>query len=109
MTLMRCVKPGALWKRIATAAAMILIAGCTAMPLAYNNADLLVRLRGHQYFDLQGQQEKDFNLRVARFHQWHRTEELPHYESLFRTAGQRIAHGLTKDDVQWAIEALRER
>jgi len=42
---MRCVKPGALWKRIATAAAMILIAGCTAMPLAYNNADLLVRLR----------------------------------------------------------------
>jgi len=85
------------------------LASCSAIQLGYNNADVFVRWTVQQYFDLQGDQETEFKSRLARFHAWHRDEELPRYEALLRAAGQRYADGLTGEDILWATDAMRER
>ncbi|MES2354394.1 MAG: DUF6279 family lipoprotein [Pseudomonadota bacterium] len=96
-------------RRWALLAGFTLLASCSMLPLAYNNADVLVRLRVQEHFDLQGSQATDFSTRLARFHQWHRAEELPQYAGLFLAAEKRVANGLTAEDVHWATQALRER
>jgi len=90
-------------------AGFILLTSCSMLPIAYNNADMLVRLRVQEHFDLQGAQSTDFSSRLARFHRWHRAEELPQYAELFLAAEKRVGHGLTADDIHWATQSLRER
>lgn len=86
------------------------LAGCGgAMRVAYNNGDVAVRLLAHEYFDLHGDQTDAFKLQLARFHTWHRTEELPRYADIFHGAARRVEKGLAREDVVWAIGSVRER
>ncbi|MBA2690108.1 MAG: hypothetical protein H0U63_04835, partial [Burkholderiales bacterium] len=94
---------------VASGVALLLLVSCNAMKLTYNGADVAIRWKVHRYFDLQGAQQADFLARLARFHAWHRSQELPHYEALSRAAGKRLAAGLSAEDIQWATAALRER
>lgn len=94
---------------VAMLTAIMLLAACTALQLTYNNAEFAIHWKVQEYFDLQGSQEADFRARLARFHAWHRGQELPRYEALARQAGERMTDGLSADDVQWATSALRER
>jgi hypothetical protein len=87
-----------------------LLAGCgTALRIAYNNSDVAVRYMAHEYFDLHGDQSEAFRVQLARFHAWHRSEELPRYAALLESAAQRVEQGLEQDDVTWAIANIRER
>ena len=96
--------------KIALAAlGFLLLTSCSAIRLGYNNADVFVRWTVQEYFDLQGGQETEFRARLARFHTWHRDEELPRYEALLRVASQRFGDGLTGEDIQWATDTVRER
>lgn len=94
---------------LAVLVAFLLLASCATVQLSYNNADVAIRWKVQQYFDLQGEQETAFKARLGRFHAWHRTEELPRYEALFHAAGERVADGVSAEDIVWATRSLRER
>jgi hypothetical protein len=89
--------------------ALAWLAGCSGARLAYNNADSVVRWMADDYFALEGLQEEDFKARLAGFHAWHRSEELPRYSVLMTSAGDKIAEGLTAPKLQWAWESLKGR
>jgi hypothetical protein len=85
------------------------LAGCSGARLAYNNADTVVRWMANDYFALEGVQEENFKARVARFHDWHRGEELPRYSILLTSAADKLADGLTAAELQWAWESVMVR
>jgi hypothetical protein len=85
------------------------LAGCSGARLAYNNADTVVRWMANDYFALEGPQEDDFKARLARFHAWHRSEELPRYSVLMTSAGDKLADGLTAPELLWAWESVKGR
>ena len=85
------------------------LAGCSGTRLAYNNADTLVRWMADDYFALEGLQEDDFKARLARFHAWHRSRELPRYSLLLASAGDQLADGLTAQELRWAVDAVKAR
>jgi len=89
--------------------ALVLLAGCSGARLAYNNADTVVRWMADDYFALEGVQEEDFKERLARFHAWHRSEELPRYSVLMTSAGDKLADGLTAGELLWAWESVKGR
>lgn len=106
----RIVETGKLIRIALYAVAAWALAGCGNMTrLAYNNGEIALRMMANDYFDLDGEQADDFRGRLARFHAWHRSAELPHYASLFGAAGERIERGLAPADVTWAIQSVRTR
>lgn len=88
---------------------LALLAGCSGAHLAYNNADTVVRWIADDYFALEGVQEVDFKARLARFHDWHRSEELPRYSALLGKAADKLADGLTAAELQWAWDSVMGR
>ncbi len=82
------------------------LAGCSGVRLAYNNADTVVRWMADDYFAIEGAQEEDFRARLARFHAWHRSEELPRYSTLLTNAGQKLAEGMSKQELVWAWDSV---
>jgi hypothetical protein len=90
--------------------ALATLAGCgSVVRVAYNNGDFALRMVANDYFDLQGAQVELFKARFARLHEWHRREELPRYALALESAAQRVARGVTADDVAWAIDTVRAR
>jgi hypothetical protein len=85
------------------------LAGCSGTRLAYNNADTVLSWMADDYFALEGAQRQDFKARLARFHSWHRSEELPRYSALMAGAGARLADGLTQPELQWAWDSVLAR
>jgi hypothetical protein len=86
------------------------LSGCgSAVRVAYNNGDIALRFIAHDYFDLHGEQSDMLKVQLARLHAWHRREELPRYAALLNGAADRLAKGLSRDDVSWAIVSVRER
>lgn len=92
---------------LATAA---LVAGCgSATRIAYNNGDLAVRYMADEYFDLRAEQAELARAQIARFHAWHRREELPQYAAFFQGMAERVGRGLQREDVLWAIDGVKAR
>jgi hypothetical protein len=89
--------------------AAIGLAGCSGARLAYNNADTVVRWMADDYFALEGLQDEDFKARLARFHAWHRSEELPLYSALLTRSGDKIADGLSGEELLWAWDSVKAR
>jgi len=95
-----------LWIVILAAA----LGGCGSLVrIAYNNGDFALRMMVYEYFDLQGEQQEVFKFQLERFHEWHRREELPVYAGTFQSAADRLARGLTREDVLWGVAAVRDR
>jgi hypothetical protein len=84
-------------------------AGCSGARIAYNNADTVVRWMANDYFALEGPQAEDFKARLVRFHAWHRSEEMPRYSALMTDAGEKLAGGLTKQELLWAWDSVKAR
>jgi hypothetical protein len=85
------------------------LSGCSGLRLAYNNADSVVRWMADDYFAIEGAQQEEFKARLARFHAWHRSEELPRYSLLLTGAGQKLADGLTAQELMWAWDNVWAR
>jgi hypothetical protein len=85
------------------------LAACSATRLAYDNADTVLRFMASSYLDLDAVQSDDLTPRIVRFLRWHRTNELPAYAALLRSAGQRAAEGITAEDVAWGLANVRSR
>jgi len=101
------VKKTALGLLLVTGA--LAFAACSATRVAYNNADTMLRFMASSYLDLDAAQSDDLTPRIARFHQWHRSNELPVYAALLRSASQRAAKGITAEDVAWGLANVRSR
>jgi len=87
----------------------LVLAACSATRVAYDNADTMLRFMASSYLDLDAAQSDDLTPRIARFHQWHRSNELPAYAVLLRSASQRAAEGITAEDVTWGLTNVRLR
>jgi hypothetical protein len=87
----------------------LVLASCSATRVAYDNADTMLRFMASSYLDLDAAQSDDLTPRIVRFHQWHRSNELPVYVALLRSASQRAAEGITAQDVAWGLANVRLR
>ncbi len=87
----------------------LVLSACSATRVAYDNADTVLRFMASSYLDLDPAQSDDLTLRIVRFHQWHRSNELPVYAALLRSASQRAAKGITVEDVAWGLANVRSR
>jgi len=97
------------WRKFLLLAVCTSLASCSATRFAYDNADTALRFMASSYLDLDSAQAEEMRLRIAEFHQWHRTNELPAYAALMRSASERAARGITADDVAWGLANLRSR
>src|SRR5512140_3389404 len=89
--------------------ALASLAGCSGVRLAYNHADTVVHWMANDDFALEDAQEEDFKARLARFHAWHRSEELPLYSALLNRSGDKIADGLSSEELLWAWDSVKAR
>src|SRR6267143_522570 len=87
----------------------LVLASCSATRVAYDNADTMLRFMASSYLDLDAAQSDDLTPLIVRFHQWHRSNELPVYVALLRSASQRAAEGITAQDVAWGLANVRLR
>ncbi len=92
---------------VIAAVAVVLLASCTAVRVSYNNADSLMRYVVWRYVDLDPRQSDALQQRLARLHDWHRSNELPAYVDFLHSVRSRFARGLAAPDVGWAIDAMR--
>ena len=60
----------------------VLLAGCSAIRLGYDNAGSLARWWIDQYVDMSPEQDALTRERLIRFHAWHRKTQLPEYAAL---------------------------
>jgi hypothetical protein len=95
--------------RFAAACLALLLAGCSATELAYNNADTLIRWQAGRYLDLKNPQAEEFNARLAAFLVWHRSTALPQYARLASEAGARLERGASLADMVWGYDAIRQQ
>jgi len=86
-----------------------LLCGCSGVRLAYNNADTALRWMADGYLDFEPPQAYDFNTRLAHFHAWHRRQELPRYSELMASASDKLADGLTREELLWAWDSVNAR
>lgn len=107
----RACRASAAWAvRLALGLAIVALAGCASLVrVAYNNGDVAVRMMADDYLDLRGAQADLFKTRLARFHAWHRNEELPRYAQALESAAARVRAGVTRADVVWAAGIVRAR
>jgi hypothetical protein len=99
------VKRCASW--LAALAAAAVLSGCSALRLAYDNADTYLRWRAGSYLDVHGAAADELDERIDAFFDWHRAQALPHYARLAEEAAQRMGSGLTAQDMVWGYDALQ--
>lgn len=83
------------------------LAGCSAIRLAYDNADSYLRWRAGAYLDVSGEASDELDERIDAFLDWHRAKALPQYARLSEEAAQRLGGGLSHEDVVWGYDALQ--
>jgi hypothetical protein len=95
--------------RLAAACLLALAAGCSALGLAYDNADTWLRWQAGRYLDLDSGQTRELDKRIDAFLGWHRAEALPQYARLAGEAVARLERGASRDDLVWGYDAVREQ
>lgn len=70
--------------RLITLCCAALLAACSSVQLAYNNAPLLLQYQMDSYLDLNDEQEALLSEQLQQFQAWHRQDELPLYAKTMR-------------------------
>ncbi len=89
--------------------ATVLLPGCSAIKIVYNQADSVAAWRADDYFDLDSQQKEALGVLLDRFHAWHRETQLAEYADLLETAQKRLHAGVSTQDAAWAIDSIKAR
>jgi len=87
-------------------AAAALLAACTALRLAYDNADTYLLFRAKSYLDLDAKGSDELDERIDEFFAWHRRTALPQYARLSEEAAKRVTRGLSREDLVWGYDSL---
>ena len=77
--------------RLICIATTLILAGCSSVQLAYNNAPFLVQYQLDSYLDLSDEQEQALRVQTLKLRQWHQAEALPVYASTLRDWAQSLA------------------
>ena len=85
------------------------LAGCSMVRIGYPQLDLVAAWTADEYFELDSEQRQEFRRRFARFHEWHRYEQLPDYAGFLAEAKGRIENGFTREDALWVTDGVRTR
>ncbi len=93
--------------RLAALCLVALVAGCSALGFAYNNADTWLRWQAGRFLDLDAGQTWELDARIDAFLGWHRAEALPQYARLAEEAVARLERGASRDDLDWGYDAVR--
>jgi hypothetical protein len=94
------------FRLLAALAAGAVLSGCSAVRLAYDNADTYLRWRAGGYLDVHGPAANELDERIDTFFDWHRANALPHYARLSEEAATRLSDGLSPDDLVWGYDSL---
>jgi len=94
-------------RAVLLAVALSLVAGCSGVRLAYDNADTYLRWRAGNYLDLHGEAADDLDERIDAFLRWHRAKALPEYARISEEAARRLGDGLSREDVVWGYDSVR--
>lgn len=89
--------------------AALLASGCSTVRFAYENADSYLRWKAGTYVELQGDEADELDDRIEEFHAWHRKHALPKYSQLAQEASRRFEDGLSRPDLDWGYDAVREQ
>jgi hypothetical protein len=93
--------------RLAAAlAAGWLLSSCTAMRMAYDNADTFLRWKATGYVDVRGADSDELDERIDAFLDWHRATALPQYARIARDASRRVGKGLSPEDLVWGYDSF---
>jgi hypothetical protein len=84
----------------------VLLGGCSAVRLAYDNAEIYVRWRAAHYLDPDEAQAEELDERIAGFMAWHRTHSLPKYAQIADEARRRLERHLQPDDLVWGYDSV---
>lgn len=87
-------------------AAAWLLGGCTALRLAYDNADTYLHYRANHYLDLDGKGSQELEARIDEFFHWHRRNALPTYARIAEESARRLGDGLSREDLVWGYDSL---
>ena len=88
------------WLAAGVLTVMLFVTGC-AMTFGYRHADWLIRWQLDHYLDLNSGQRRDVTNRLQALLGRHRAEALPQYEQFLKELQQRLARGLTSQDMDW--------
>lgn len=86
------IRPQALFPRIIGGLLLVLLAGCSAIKIGYNNAPSLTYWWLDSYIDFSETQTRQVRDNLDALHAWHRKTELPAYATTLRQM-QRLAPG----------------
>jgi hypothetical protein len=84
----------------------VVLAGCSGVRFAYDNADVFIRWRITQFLDVQGEQADELDERITRFMRWHRANALPKYARDADEGVKRLSRGLTRADLAWGYDVF---
>ena len=94
-------------RALALFAASLLLSGCSALRLAYNNADTYLHWQANKYFDFDGEAKAELDRRIAVVLGWHRANALPAYAKDADEASRRMLRGIKREDLEWAYDSFR--
>lgn len=84
------------WLRIAGAAVLLSLSGCSSTHFAYNHLDWVAERELSRYVDLEPGQESLFERSFAKLHAWHRRSELPLYADDLQQIARNLDQPLTE-------------
>lgn len=90
-------------------ACLLLLAGCSALRLAYGQAPNLMYWWLDGYVDFEGAQRERVRDALAAWFAWHRATQLPDYAALLAGAQRQVLHDITPAAVCRWVEVLRAR
>ena len=79
--------------------AVLAVAGCSSVTLAYQQLPLLAGLWADNYLDLDSAQRAQLKTQLQAWQAWHRREELPQWQALLRQAHAALDDGVTQDEL----------
>lgn len=85
----------------------LLLQACSAVKLAYNQADTLLYWRLDSYADLSSEQSPRVHEGLAQFLQWHRHSQLPIYAELLQRWRPQLAADIAPEQACLMFEQLR--
>jgi hypothetical protein len=86
---------------------MLVLSSCSAVRIAYNNADLYLRWQANSYFGFEDEQDDELHARVTSFTAWHRRNALPQYVRVAEDAARRLERGISREDLVWGYDSFQ--
>ncbi|AWB34514.1 DUF6279 family lipoprotein [Orrella marina] len=81
--------------RLIAALLALIVAGCSSVQLAYNNAPFLLQYQLDRYLDLDDEQERVLRAQLVELQQWHKSHALPLYAQTLRGWAQTLSRART--------------